>query len=674
MADLSSEHRADLKPARMEILTKNIPKELIEKNQWCVWRWELREGKWTKPPFNPTTGQGAKSNDPGTWTDFQTALNAHQFGDWDGLGFMLAPPYCGIDWDNSVIPETGDLHSQILSDLKAINSYSEYSPSGRGVKSLCRATLPKGGHHSNGVGIFQKTRYFCITGRVLPGVSQKIEDRQKEVDLFCRNHWPNDFKDEGQEKEPIKFNSSPELWQKAQREIAKYSRIMLHWMTPKTEDRSGHDWKLTCLCLEEGITDPGILYQIILHNPHGKARSYPDTDKYIRDIISRAINQSGITLRDSTEFPFSIVSGIAGDFADLYSQYIESPKEYLFVGLLCCLGSILAGKVSVKSELRFDTRIYGLFVGESATERKSSSLEAPVGFFREFFPDVLQVCWSVGSAEGLRTRLKDTKEGRLLLAIDEMDGFVSKCKVQGSVLLQATNSLFEQTHFEHVTKDSNIKVPNARLSILGATTKAVYDRMWDEKFIRHGFVNRIFLVPGSSKPRFPVPQKIPIEEKKSLAKRIAKILSQVGDNLELEISEEALAEFSEWYFTLRQEDTEHVKRIDTYALRFMPLLALNDGKEEIDLETTQKAITLMNWQKNVREIFDPIDSTNEVARTEEKIRRLLSKGDKSTRDLKKALHIERVGVWFFNKAIGNLTEGFDKEIKYNHETRKWTLI
>jgi replicative DNA helicase len=90
---------------------------------------------------------------------------------------------------------------------------------------------------------------------------------------------------------PIEFDTSSELWQQAQREITKRPRIMLHWMNPKPDDRSGHDWRLACLCLEEGITNPGMLYQIILHNPQGKAKSYPDTAKYIRDIISKAISQ-----------------------------------------------------------------------------------------------------------------------------------------------------------------------------------------------------------------------------------------------------------------------------------------------------------------------------------------------------------------------------------------------
>lgn len=186
-----------MKPDRMEILIDNIPQELTDMNQWVVWRWELRDGKWTKPPYNPNSGELAKSTDPGTWADFNEAFEALQDGEeWDGLGLMLTPPHCGIDWDNSVIPETGDLHSRILSDLRKINSYSEISPSGKGVKTLCRATLPKGGHHTNGIGIFQKDRYFCITGHVLPGVSKRIEDRQKEIDSFCQNHWPEDFKQE----------------------------------------------------------------------------------------------------------------------------------------------------------------------------------------------------------------------------------------------------------------------------------------------------------------------------------------------------------------------------------------------------------------------------------------------------------------------------------------------
>jgi len=664
-----------LTPPRIE----NIPYILKTLPQWVNWTYEERAGKLTKPPINPKyPNQNADSTKPETWGTFKEAHDVYRECENEriaGVGIVLnRNGIVAVDLDRCL--DNGTISPRAKEIIEKLNSYTETTPSKKGLRIFIKGELPFDGKKKkeNGleIEVYQASRYVTVTGHHVVGFPLSIEDRQTEIESVCKEIWGKNLIETKTKK--IEFDTSPELWQKAQREIARHPRIMQHWLAPKPDDRSGHDWRLACLCLEEGITDPGTLYQIILNNPHGKARSYPNTDKYIRDIISRAVNQSGITRSDSTEFPFSIVSGIAGDFADLYSQYIEAPKEFLFTGFLCSLGSILAGKVSVKSELRFDTNLYIVFLGDSAKERKSSSIEASIGFFHEFFPNVLSTSWGVGSAEGLQTRLKNTEQGRLLLAIDEMDGFVNKCKIQGSILLQAANILFEKTHYENTTKDSKVVIDNAHLSIIGATTKAIYDRLWDERFIRIGFINRIFLVPGISEPKFPVPQKIPIEEKKSLAKRTAKILSDVGERLSLEISREAEKEFNEWYFSIRREDTEHAKRLDTYALRFMPLLALNDGKKEIDLETTQKAITLMNWQKNIRETFDPIDSTNEVARTEEKIRRLLKVGDQSTRELKRNLHIERIGVWFFNKAIGNLSEGFDKEIRYNHETKKWTLI
>src|SRR3712207_7901886 len=48
--------------------------ELKELDQWAAWRWEKRNGKWTKPPINPATGGYARNNDPDTWGSFEAAL------------------------------------------------------------------------------------------------------------------------------------------------------------------------------------------------------------------------------------------------------------------------------------------------------------------------------------------------------------------------------------------------------------------------------------------------------------------------------------------------------------------------------------------------------------------------------------------------------------------------
>ena len=76
------------------------PNELIELDRWCVWQYEERDGKFTKLPVNPLTGELARSNDESTWTSYEHALYAFKKGRGDGLGFFFKEPYVGIDLDN----------------------------------------------------------------------------------------------------------------------------------------------------------------------------------------------------------------------------------------------------------------------------------------------------------------------------------------------------------------------------------------------------------------------------------------------------------------------------------------------------------------------------------------------------------------------------------------------
>ena len=77
-----------------------IPDELKLLNNWCVWVYQERDGKVTKVPVDPVSGELAKSNDPSTWCDYDTAANVWQNTNANGLGFFFTPPYVGIDIDN----------------------------------------------------------------------------------------------------------------------------------------------------------------------------------------------------------------------------------------------------------------------------------------------------------------------------------------------------------------------------------------------------------------------------------------------------------------------------------------------------------------------------------------------------------------------------------------------
>ena len=76
-----------------------VPPEILAQGRFCCWRMEERGGRKTKVPYNPNTGQMAKSNDPGTFAPFETALLAQGY---DGIGLGIFGGLCAIDLDNCV--------------------------------------------------------------------------------------------------------------------------------------------------------------------------------------------------------------------------------------------------------------------------------------------------------------------------------------------------------------------------------------------------------------------------------------------------------------------------------------------------------------------------------------------------------------------------------------------
>jgi hypothetical protein len=203
------------------------------------------------------------------------------------------------------------------------------------------------------------------------------------------------------------------------------------------------------------------------------------------------------------EFPSQVMSGVAGDFANLHSSYLEVPAHFFYMAFLTCLGSVVANSLTLASEIAPQPRLFLLLLGESADDRKSTALNKVVDFFKWCVED-FSVCWGVGSAEGLQQRLQD--KNRLLLCFDEFKQFVSKCKIEASVLLPCVNTLFESNRYEARTKKTNIYLDDVYLTLMAASTLDTYENTWSSQFTDIGFNNRLFLVPGSGerKHSFPI--------------------------------------------------------------------------------------------------------------------------------------------------------------------------
>lgn len=159
-----------------------IPQELKQLRQWVTWGKRGNDNK--KMPWNPRTGYGAKADDPSTWSDYETALEAVRRGDYEGLGFEFANGIVGIDLDHVI--ENGNLKAEAIDIVATMNSYTEYSPSKTGLHILCYGTMPgknnrKHKDHGVIVEMYESGRYFRFSGEIY-GQPKNIEKRQAELD------------------------------------------------------------------------------------------------------------------------------------------------------------------------------------------------------------------------------------------------------------------------------------------------------------------------------------------------------------------------------------------------------------------------------------------------------------------------------------------------------------
>lgn len=164
----------------------NIPLALTTRPQWVVWRWEERNGKTTKIPYNAKSGYLAESDNPATWASFEQAIAAAS--NFDGIGYVFSDddPYTGIDLDDCIDGERIAPWAETL--LLQFNSYSEVSPSGTGIKIWVEGKAPTSAKPRKDkipadlippdapgtIEIYPTRRFFTMTGWHIEGMPLDI--------------------------------------------------------------------------------------------------------------------------------------------------------------------------------------------------------------------------------------------------------------------------------------------------------------------------------------------------------------------------------------------------------------------------------------------------------------------------------------------------------------------
>jgi hypothetical protein len=184
------------KPVAIQVDQHSIPSTLRDVPHWVVWRYVHKPGKkkpWDKPPFNAMTGGLGSSTDPTTWCSFEMAWDAYRQGNLDGVGFVLskeaehADPFVGVDLDNCRAPEDGAIQAWALEIVQALDSYTEISPSGTGIRIFLIGKLRPGRRKQGDFEIYETGRYVTVTGSRLVGSPDRIAERQEQIDRVCAN-------------------------------------------------------------------------------------------------------------------------------------------------------------------------------------------------------------------------------------------------------------------------------------------------------------------------------------------------------------------------------------------------------------------------------------------------------------------------------------------------------
>lgn len=154
--------------------------------QWVVWRRELVNGRETKVPWRADGNGRASSADPATWSDYATACAAVERYGFDGVGFVVtaADDIVGGDLDGCRDPESGRIHPVALDIITRFATYTEVSPSQRGVRFFGRAWLPPDHPCRTGkIELYSRGRYFTVTGDHLDGTPETLANITEPL------HW-----------------------------------------------------------------------------------------------------------------------------------------------------------------------------------------------------------------------------------------------------------------------------------------------------------------------------------------------------------------------------------------------------------------------------------------------------------------------------------------------------
>lgn len=488
-----------------------------------------------------------------------------------------------------------------------------------------------------------------------------------------------------------------------------------------TTDRSGWSYTLARLLLETGLIPAEnkrrlavIVFGSAVHRAKFKGRSdgWEDACRIISRALvsievsevsepemSSAIPEDGSIYDLMPVFPTNACVGVIGDIAHAIDEVSESPLAYLFHSAITAFSIFACGNTTLRINVPVKPIMYTVLLGHSSASRKSLAMKQVIDFFTdsigERFEDRTYKGF-FGSGEAILRKLVmlgETDPRNMAVAlwnVDEFEEVISRSTMEHSVMAPLMQSLYEDNVFEYMTSSKHIKVKNAYLSVLSASTIDTFSSLWEKRLTEGGFLNRLWLVAPQQAKRITLPRDLGGEVdglREDLRKLIFEIESGVPEiavngrpavktEFKQSIPFTPAAEhlWGEFYHDLLPEMAfeaeEASRRLESYALRFALLMALSRREfAGVSADTIARVIDLIKYEFRVRQVLKPIDAKSDTARIEQMILRELSyRKTANKRDLYRYVNAHRLGAGLYEKGLDNLTKmGFVEQISIGNK-------
>jgi hypothetical protein len=575
-------------PDALSVTVAGIPPDLASRPQWVTWRFTYRpdaDKPWTKEPINPATGALASSTDPQTWGTLAQALDYAARHNLPGVGYVFAPddPFAGVDLDACRDPNTHELTPRAVATVTALDSYTELSPSGTGLHIIVAGTLPPGRRREGPVEMYDRGRYFTITGHRLPGTPETVQPRQTQLDRFhAAMFGTNGHKT--YEEAAARGSRTPELSDADVIARARDAANGHRFDALFNGDTNGHGG-------DDSAADLALLSHLAfwtqdesqldrLFRRSGLYREKWERADYRQRTVTKALERTetyspggprvtvngtgaAVSPAPDVEWPMldpAALSGLPGEIVRAFDPHTEADPVATLATVIVMFGSCVGRTPHMMvGDDRHGANLFAVLVGDTAKARKGSSQAGPRRLFGLADPDweSQRVQGGLSSGEGLVWAIRDpihrvnrkgedeiidngVADKRLLCVEEEFSAVLKVATRQGNTISEQLRRAWDsRPSLRILTKNSPATATNPHIAMLGHVTATELKRTLSETEQANGLANRMMWLCVRRSKALPFMTRLSDQDAGELAHELRASLDQGRKTGEVQLDADA---------------------------------------------------------------------------------------------------------------------------------------